>query len=164
MLKLEARPEASRFMSIASPLLALAITVVIGTCLFLLLGKDPLRGLAVFFVEPVKSVYALTELAVKATPLLLIVSQPTWGVDVGAAAQIRGEILALRDKGCAVLVVSEELDELFEICDRMVVIAQGRVSPSVATSQATIEMIGEWMSGLWDKKAAAHKETSHAQA
>ena len=59
-------------MSIASPLIALAITVVIGTCLFLLLGKDPLRGLAVFFVEPVRSSYALTELAVKATPLLLI--------------------------------------------------------------------------------------------
>ena len=72
MLKLEARPEPSRAMSIASPLIALAITVVIGSCLFLLLGKDPLRGLAVFFVEPVKSVYALTELAVKATPLLLI--------------------------------------------------------------------------------------------
>ncbi len=72
MLKLEARPEPSRAMSIASPLIALAITVVIGTCLFLLLGKDPLRGLAVFFVEPVKSVYALTELAMKATPLLLI--------------------------------------------------------------------------------------------
>jgi ABC-type uncharacterized transport system permease subunit len=72
MLKLEARAEPSRAMSIASPLIALAITVLIGTCLFLLLGKDPLRGLAVFFVEPVKSVYALTELAVKATPLLLI--------------------------------------------------------------------------------------------
>jgi len=72
MLKLEARPEASRVMSIASPLLALAITVVIGTILFVLLGKDPLRGLAVFFVEPVRSVYALTELAMKATPLLLI--------------------------------------------------------------------------------------------
>src|SRR6187551_539301 len=72
MLKLEVRPEPSRAMSMASPLIALAITVVIGTCLFLLLGKDPLRGLAVFFVEPVKSVYALTELAVKATPLLLI--------------------------------------------------------------------------------------------
>ena len=72
MLRLEARPEPSRAMSMASPLVALAITVVIGTCLFLLLGKDPLRGLAVFFVEPVRSVYALTELAVKATPLLLI--------------------------------------------------------------------------------------------
>src|SRR5436190_22022820 len=72
MLKLEARPEPSRAMSMASPLIALAITVVIGTFLFVLLGKDPLRGLAVFFVEPLKSVYALTELAVKATPLLLI--------------------------------------------------------------------------------------------
>ena len=72
MLKLEARPEASRLMSIASPLLALAITVVIGTGLFLLLGKDPLRGLYIFFIEPAKSVYALTELAVKATPLILI--------------------------------------------------------------------------------------------
>ncbi|MDE2300092.1 MAG: ABC transporter ATP-binding protein [Burkholderiales bacterium] len=86
---------------------------------------------------------------IDANPKLLIVSQPTWGVDVGAAAQIRGELLALRDQGCALLVVSEELDELFEICDRMVVIAQGRVSPSVATSQATVETIGEWMSGLW---------------
>ncbi|WP_298831772.1 ABC transporter permease [uncultured Piscinibacter sp.] len=72
MLKLEARPEASKFMSVASPLLALAITVVIGTLLFLALGKDPLRGLQVFFVEPVKSAYALSELAMKATPLLLI--------------------------------------------------------------------------------------------
>ncbi len=62
---------------------------------------------------------------IDANPKLLIVSQPTWGVDVGAAAQIRGELLALRDKGCALLVVSEELDELFEICDRLVVIAQG---------------------------------------
>jgi simple sugar transport system permease protein len=72
VLKLEVRPEPSRAMSVASPLIALAITIVIGTILFVLLGKDPLRGLAVFFVEPVKSVYALTELAVKATPLLLI--------------------------------------------------------------------------------------------
>ena len=79
-----------------------------------------------------------------------------------AAAQIRGELLKLRDKGCALLVVSEELDELFEICDRLVVIAQGKVSPSIATSKATIEMIGEWMSGLWDKANA--KEADHAQA
>jgi simple sugar transport system ATP-binding protein len=101
---------------------------------------------------------------IHANPKLLIVSQPTWGVDVGAAAQIRGELLALRDQGCALLVVSEELGELFEICDRLVVIAQGKVSPSVATSDATIEMIGEWMSGLWNKNAAADKETAHAQA
>jgi ABC-type uncharacterized transport system permease subunit len=72
MLKLETRPEPSRVMSVLSPLLALAITVLIGVVLFMLLGKDPVRGLQAFFVEPVKSVYALTELAMKATPLLLI--------------------------------------------------------------------------------------------
>ncbi len=98
---------------------------------------------------------------IDANPKLLIVSQPTWGVDVGAAAQIRGELLALRDQGCALLVVSEELDELFEICDRLVVIAKGRVSPSVPTSEATIEMIGEWMSGLWNRNA---QEVQHVEA
>ena len=72
MPRLEARAQPSRAMSIASPLIALAITVVIGTALFVLLGKNPLRGLEVFFVEPVKSAYALSELAMKATPLLLI--------------------------------------------------------------------------------------------
>jgi ABC-type uncharacterized transport system ATPase subunit len=87
---------------------------------------------------------------IDAKPRLLIVSQPTWGVDVGAAAQIRAELLKLRDEGCALLVVSEELDELFEISDRLLVIAQGRMSPSVPTSRAGIEMIGQWMSGLWD--------------
>ena len=59
-------------MSIASPLLALALTVLIGIAMFVLLGKDPLRALQIFFVEPLKSGYALSELAVKATPLLLI--------------------------------------------------------------------------------------------
>ena len=91
---------------------------------------------------------------IDAKPKLLIVSQPTWGVDVGAAAQIRGAILALRDAGCAVLVVSEELDELFEVSDRLHVIAQGRLSPSVPIGEATVAKIGEWMSGLWDNKAA----------
>jgi general nucleoside transport system ATP-binding protein len=92
---------------------------------------------------------------IAAGPKLLIVSQPTWGVDVGAAAQIRGELLKLRDDGCALLVVSEELDELFEISDRLLVIAKGRVSPSVPVAQATIEQIGEWMSGLWQAPSQA---------
>jgi len=99
---------------------------------------------------------------IDAAPKVLIVSQPTWGVDVGAAALIRGELLKLRDEGCALLVVSEELDELFEICDRLVVIAGGRVSPSVPTADATIEQIGEWMSGLWPQGAVAAGEVAHA--
>jgi len=93
---------------------------------------------------------------IDARPTLFIVSQPTWGVDVGAAAQIRGEILALRDAGCAVLVVSEELEELFEISDRLHVIASGRLSPSLPIAEATVEKIGSWMSGLW--------ESAHAEA
>ncbi|MGE4240792.1 MAG: ABC transporter ATP-binding protein [Ramlibacter sp.] len=92
---------------------------------------------------------------IDARPKLLIVSQPTWGVDVGASAQIRGEILALRDAGCAVLVVSEELDELFEISDRMHVLAKGRLSPSIDRAQATVSLVGEWMSGLWTGTGAA---------
>lgn len=72
MFKLEPRPEASRFWSIASPLLALAITVLLGTILFVALGKDPVRGLQVFFWEPLSSGYRIGELLVKATPLLII--------------------------------------------------------------------------------------------
>jgi simple sugar transport system permease protein len=71
-LKLEARPQPSDFWSYGSPLLALLCTVVIGVILFALLGKDPVRGLQVFFWEPIKSGYAVGELVVKATPLLLI--------------------------------------------------------------------------------------------
>ena len=101
---------------------------------------------------------------IDARPKLLIVSQPTWGVDVGAAALIRGEMLALRDAGCALLVVSEELEELFEICDRLHVIAQGRLSPSMPVAEATIERVGEWMSGLWPQAVAAADGATHAAA
>ena len=72
MIRLEARPQPSKWMSLASPLLALAVTVLIGVFLFVLLGKDPLRGLQVFFIEPVKNLYQISELSVKATPLILI--------------------------------------------------------------------------------------------
>jgi len=72
MLRLEPRAQASAFWRQASPLLALLITVALGVALFAALGKDPLKGLQVFFWEPVKSAYALGELMVKATPLLII--------------------------------------------------------------------------------------------
>jgi simple sugar transport system ATP-binding protein len=104
---------------------------------------------------------------IAAQPKLLIVAQPTWGVDVGAAARIHAEILALRDAGCAVLLVSEELDELFELSDRMVVMAQGRLSPPLLRAQATVERIGAWMSGLWDAPESGSQlasEAAHAKA
>ena len=72
MIKLQVRAQPSAFWTFASPLLALLITVLLGVLLFSLLGKDPVRGLQMFFWEPVKSAYALGELVVKATPLLLI--------------------------------------------------------------------------------------------
>ena len=72
MLRLDARPQPSRFWSYGSPLLALLITVAIGVMLFIALGKDPLKGLEMFFWLPIKSGYALGELLVKATPLLII--------------------------------------------------------------------------------------------
>ena len=97
---------------------------------------------------------------IDAAPRLLIVSQPTWGVDVGAAAQIRGELLKLAEGGCAVLVVSEELDELFEICSRLYVMAKGQLSHSLPRDRASTELVGQWMSGLWD--SAVHPQESLA--
>jgi general nucleoside transport system permease protein len=72
MLKLEARPEPSKVWTYASPLLALAITVLVGTLMFVALGKDPVKGLQMFFWLPINSGYAWGELLVKATPLLIV--------------------------------------------------------------------------------------------
>jgi simple sugar transport system permease protein len=72
MLKLERRPQPSELWRYGSPVLALVLTVAMGIGLFVLLGKDPVRGLQMFFWEPLKSAYALGELMVKATPLLII--------------------------------------------------------------------------------------------
>ncbi len=96
-------------------------------------------------------------------PRVLVLAQPTWGVDVGAAARIHAELRALRDSGGAVLVISEELDELFEICDRIAVLARGRLSPALPIGQADSARIGAWMSGLWDA-APTHAEAADAAA
>ncbi len=101
---------------------------------------------------------------ISARPRLLIVSQPTWGVDVGAAAQIRAELLALRDAGCALLLVSEELDELFQLSDRLCVMAQGRLSPAVPVAEASVAQIGAWMSGLWETPQTAPQQAAPEQA
>jgi simple sugar transport system ATP-binding protein len=84
---------------------------------------------------------------VEAAPRALIVAQPTWGLDVGAAARIRNELAALAAAGCAVVVVSEDLEELLQLTTSLQVIAGGRLSPRVATADATIAQIGSWMGG-----------------
>jgi simple sugar transport system ATP-binding protein len=87
-------------------------------------------------------------------PAVMIVAQPTWGVDVGAAQLIRQALIDLRDRGVAVLVISEELDELFMICDRIAVLASGRLSPSYASSSLTSESVGALMAGSFSEAAA----------
>jgi general nucleoside transport system ATP-binding protein len=83
-------------------------------------------------------------------PKVMLVAQPTWGVDVGASLLIRQALIDLRDAGVAVLVISEELDELFAICDRLAVLAAGRLSMTVASSELAVETVGQWMTGAFD--------------
>ncbi len=89
-------------------------------------------------------------------PRVLLVHQPTWGVDAGSAAAIRNELLALRAAGCAIVVVSEELDELYQLADRLFVIANGRLSPPRAPRQISTEELGVWMGGGWPAKQPVH--------
>jgi simple sugar transport system ATP-binding protein len=86
-------------------------------------------------------------------PKIMVVGQPTWGVDVGAAQLIRQALIDLRDEGVALLVISEELDELFLISDRIAVIAEGRLSPTVRPADTSIGQIGVWMSGKFGDEA-----------
>lgn len=97
-------------------------------------------------------------------PKVLVVAQPTWGVDVGASAFIRQQLLDLSAKGVAVLVISEELDELFDICDRIAVLAGGRLSPARKTDETNAEEIGLWMAGLFDDRRAAPPAQQAAHA
>jgi len=94
-------------------------------------------------------------------PKLLVAAQPTWGVDVGAAAFIRQRLIDLKNDGAAILVISEELEELFEISDRIAVIANGRLSPAKKLADTNIDEIGVWMSGMWPD-AAALEESDYA--
>jgi len=87
---------------------------------------------------------------IRQDPRVMVAAQPTWGVDVGASAQIRQALVDLRDRGCAVLVVSEELDELLEICDRIAVIAHGRLSPAMPVAELDAAHIGLLMAGSHD--------------
>jgi simple sugar transport system ATP-binding protein len=80
-------------------------------------------------------------------PKLLFLSQPTWGVDVGSANEIRRKLISLRDAGVGILLISEELEELFEITDRMYVIRSGRMSNSIQTNDVSPDEIGEYMIG-----------------
>ncbi|NRA41048.1 MAG: ABC transporter ATP-binding protein [Pseudomonadales bacterium] len=80
-------------------------------------------------------------------PSLLIAAHPTWGVDIGAQIAIHEAMIKLRDEGCAILVVSEDLDELFQISDRLCAICDGQLSPIKPTQALDLEQVGCWMAG-----------------
>jgi simple sugar transport system ATP-binding protein len=80
-------------------------------------------------------------------PAVLVINQPTWGVDAGAALAIHEAIMALAEAGAAVMIISQDLDEIFVLADRIAVIAGGRVSAPVLKREATVESIGRLMGG-----------------
>ena len=95
-------------------------------------------------------------------PGVLVVSQPTWGVDAGAAAVIRQALLDLSSRGSAVLVISQDLDELAEIADRIAVMFHGHLSEPIDAAVATREKLGLLMGGSSAGQPAGQPEASHA--
>ena len=87
-------------------------------------------------------------------PGVLVINQPTWGVDAGAAAAIHRALMQLAESGTAVVIISQDLDEIFLVCDRVAVIAGGLLSPPVAVKDATVERIGLLMGGGARRQAA----------
>jgi len=100
-------------------------------------------------------------------PGVLVASQPTWGVDAGAAAAIHQALLDLAGRGAAVLVISQDLDELLALTDRLAVLNGGRLSKPLPTRDASVEEIGLLMGGLHGLEAdaaaprAARGEAAH---
>lgn len=93
-------------------------------------------------------------------PKLIIISQPTWGVDVGAVAAIHRQLIELRDQGVAILVISDELEELFEVADRMQVLFRGQLSESICRLECDTALIGSYMTGGFLNKYTERKTVS----
>ncbi|WP_421701224.1 ABC transporter ATP-binding protein [Aliiroseovarius sp.] len=91
-------------------------------------------------------------------PEVLVVNQPTWGVDASAAADIRQALLDLAHHGAAVVVISQDLDELMEVADRFTALNEGRLADPVPTAGLTVEDIGLMMGGAHDMKDIAPEQ------
>ncbi|RAM49871.1 MAG: ABC transporter ATP-binding protein, partial [Hapalosiphonaceae cyanobacterium JJU2] len=85
---------------------------------------------------------------IQQNPTILIAAHPSWGVDVNATATIHEALIEMRDLGAGVLVISEDLDELLMLCDRIGVIYKGQLSPFVPIADISREQIGRWMGGI----------------
>jgi simple sugar transport system ATP-binding protein len=88
-----------------------------------------------------------------AAPLVLIAAQPTRGLDEGAVAAVQAAILAARRAGTGVLLISEDLDEILQLADRVQAIVKGRLSPAIGIERADARRLGLMMAGLWDEAA-----------
>lgn len=96
-------------------------------------------------------------------PQVLVVSQPTWGVDAGAAAAIHQALVDLAATGSAIVVISQDLDELLSLCDTLAVINEGRLSQPIPVPGANIEEIGLLMGGIHgDNQTGETAELAHA--
>ncbi|QKK23828.1 ABC transporter ATP-binding protein [Rhizobium hidalgonense] len=93
-------------------------------------------------------------------PAVLVVNQPTWGVDAGAASRIRQALVDLARNGSAVVVISQDLDEIFEVATDIAVISEGRLSSPFPAGELTREKIGLLMGGLHQSSPGA--EAAHA--
>ncbi|MGH7004957.1 MAG: ABC transporter ATP-binding protein, partial [Alphaproteobacteria bacterium] len=93
-------------------------------------------------------------------PSILVVNQPSWGVDAGAAAHIRQALVDLARGGSAVVVISQDLDELFEISDKIAAMVQGRLSEPVPIEAMTMERVGLMMGGADASQVAPQAETA----
>ncbi len=97
-------------------------------------------------------------------PSVLVVSQPTWGVDAGAAAAIHQAIVDLAAEGSAVVVISQDLDELLSLCDTLAVINGGRLSQKMVVGEVSIEEIGLLMGGVHGTAEETHIAPGAAHA
>ena len=89
-------------------------------------------------------------------PTVLVVSQPTWGVDAGAAASIHQAIVDLAAAGSAMVIISQDLDELLALCDTLAVMNLGHLSKSLKVGDVSVEEIGLLMGGIHGEKGQAH--------
>ncbi|MBT6633553.1 MAG: ABC transporter ATP-binding protein, partial [Gammaproteobacteria bacterium] len=80
-------------------------------------------------------------------PKLIIVAQPTWGVDAGSANNIHQSLISLADQGSAVLIISQDLDEILSLCEQIHVISEGRLSDAVDMKKDGLEKISQLMVG-----------------
>jgi ABC-type uncharacterized transport system ATPase subunit len=95
-------------------------------------------------------------------PSVLVVNQPTWGVDAGAASRIRQALIDLAKAGSAVVVISQDLDEIFEVATSIAVISEGKLSQAYPAGELSLERIGLLMGGIHDLTQHASHDAAMA--